>query len=68
MGHIRLDERFGKPQLVFYVGNGQKEIPKLVKELDDLLASTIEAALTAGLATLRPALTQSEKFNGSSPG
>lgn len=59
MGQIRLDRRGAKPQLIFLVGNGKKNIPKLAIELEDMELSTLEAAITSALVKLRPPTTSS---------
>lgn len=66
MGHIRLDKRGPKPLLIFYVSNGQKEIPKETVELADTQPATILAALTPVLARLREATSSSGVYTDSS--
>jgi len=53
MGHVRLDKRGEFPKLIFYIGNGKKDIPATFVQLPNLEYQTILDAITPILEELR---------------
>jgi len=59
MGHIRIDKRGDQVKVVFYVGNGKKDIPQKSVLCADAQFETLLAVIEPVLAELRAAQTPS---------
>ena len=55
MGHVRIDKRGDDIKIVFYVGNGRKDIPRRTVVVQDVKPETLVAVIEPVLAEMRKA-------------